>query len=245
MLLPTVVALLAWTSLAPAKAGPRLRPDSTHFGQATYYHARSGIGTCTLTPTAPWDSFYVSVNRKDFAKSLACGACMVVRHDTDSVLVRVSDRCPGCRPGGLDLSRAAFRRLAPLGAGRIAVNWNYAPCPESSLVVRRTKGSSRHWSSVQTWGLPWPVESLSIAVDGNWQAFRRQRHNHFTARQLPPTPWALRTVDVRGNTRLDSGLTLPPGGLLFVDEPDTAVATSGDDSLSPPDTGVVPFQNLP
>ena len=212
MLLPSVVAvLLSWSCLARAKAAVRPHPDTLHAGKATFYHARSGMGTCTLPSEAPWDSFYVSLNHRDFAKSLACGACLIVHHDTDSVLVRVSDRCHGCRPGGLDLSRAAFRRLAPLGAGRIPVTWRFAPCPESSLVVRRTKGSSSFWSSLQAWGMPWPVESLSVADQERWIPFRRERHNHFTARHLPPTPWTLRTVDLRGFTRIDSAVALDPG----------------------------------
>jgi expansin len=225
MLLPPVVAaLLAWTSLAPAKAGDRLHADSTRSGHATFYHARNGGGTCTLPATPPWDSLYVSVNRKDFAKSLACGACMMVRHDTDSVLVRVNDRCHGCRPGGVDLSRAAFRHLAPLGAGRIPVAWHYVACPESSLVVRRTKGSSRFWSSVQVWGLPWPVETLSVATGNSWIGFHRERHNHFTARKLPPTPWSLRTVDVHGAVRIDSSLALDVGASLHPDLPDSTLS---------------------
>jgi expansin (peptidoglycan-binding protein) len=222
MSLPSFVALLLgglW--LAPASVADRLHSDSTRSGIATFYHSRSGIGTCTLPPTAPWDSFYVSVNRKDFAKSLACGACMVVRHDTDSVLVRISDRCPGCRPGGLDLSRAAFRRLAPLGAGRIPVSWRYVACPDSSLVIRRTKGSSRFWSSLQVWGLPWPVESLSVADDGRWIRFHRERHNHFTARDLPSAPWTLRTVDVHHAARVDSALNLDPGTQLPLEPVDS------------------------
>jgi expansin (peptidoglycan-binding protein) len=146
---------------------------------------------------------------------------MVVRRDTDSVLVRVSDRCPGCKPGGLDLSRAAFRRLAPLEVGRIAVSWHYVACPESSLVVRRTQGSSRFWSSLQAWGLPWPVETLSVANGSGWIGFHRERHNHFTARNLPPTPWTLRIVDVRGAVRIDSSLALEVGTSLNLDPSDS------------------------
>lgn len=225
-----VLFLAVWSG-AP-RAADRLHLDSTRTGSATYYHARSGIGTCTLPPEAPWDSFYVSLNRKDFAKSLACGACLVVHHDRDSVLVRVSDRCPGCRPGGLDLSRAAFRALAPLGAGRIPVDWRFVPCPESSLVVRRTKGSSTFWSSLQVWGLPWPVESLSV-TDGSadWIPFRRERHNQFTARRLTPLPWILRTVDVRGEARVDSFLYLEPGGTRFLDDAPPLGGAADRDSL--------------
>ncbi len=196
-----------------------MRIDSTRTGRASFYHARSGQGTCTLPPRSPWDSFYVSLGRGDFAKSLACGACAMVRHDSDSVVVRVIDRCAGCAKGRIDLSRAAFRKLATLGTGRIGVRWRFVPCPDSSYAVRRTLGSSGFWSSLQVWGMPWPVESLSVAtVDGSWQPFRRERHNHFTARRLPPLPWILRSVDLSGRERVDSLLDLNPGDTLLLDE---------------------------
>ena len=42
-----------------------------------------------------------------------------------TILATVQDSCPGCTPYGLDLSPAAFRALAPIGAGRITVSWSY------------------------------------------------------------------------------------------------------------------------
>lgn len=208
--------LAGWSG---SKTPDPLRTDSTRTGRASFYHARSGQGTCTLPATPPWDSFYVALNRRDFAKSLACGACVRVYHDSDSVLVRVVDRCGGCGKGKIDLSRAAFRKLATLGTGHIGVRWRFAPCPDSSYAVRRTLGSSGFWSSLQAWGMPWPVESLSVAAaDGSWQSFRRERHNHFTARKPPPLPWTLRSVDLFGRTRVDSLLDLNPGDTLLLDE---------------------------
>lgn len=141
----------------------------------------------------------------------------MVRGDTDSVLVRVTDRCGGCRKGGIDLSRTAFRRLAPLGRGRTSISWHFAACPESSLAISRTRGSSTHWSSLQAWGLPWPVDSISVRSDTTWIPFRRAHHNHFTARDLPPTPWTVRLVDVRGQERIDTALALEPGITLHPD----------------------------
>ncbi len=42
-----------------------------------------------------------------------------------SVTVRVVDLCPGCGPGGIDLTPAAFQQLASLDVGRIRVDWNF------------------------------------------------------------------------------------------------------------------------
>lgn len=198
-------------------------PDSVRTGQASFYNTGKGQGACSLPRTPPWDTLYAAINRHDWNRSGACASCLVVRGDTDSVLVRVTDRCGGCRKGGLDLSPAAFRRLAPLGRGRTAITWRFAACPESSLAISRTRGSSSHWSSLQAWGLPWPVDSIAVLGDSGWIPFRRQRHNHFTARRLPPTPWTMRTVDVLARERIDSTLFLEPGVVLRPDFVDTAI----------------------
>ena len=52
--------------------------------------------------------------------SLRLGTRIKVRYRNRSVVVRVTDRCR-C---SLDLSKAAFRRLAPLSKGRIRVRYS-------------------------------------------------------------------------------------------------------------------------
>lgn len=202
--------------------------DSTRSGRASFYHAGNGRGACSLPAASPWDTLYAAINKHDWKGSASCGACLLVRNDSDSVIVRVHDRCGGCQPGALDLSRAAFRQLAPLGHGRIAISWHFAACPESSLSINRTSSSSIHWSSVQVWGLPWPTDSLSILRDTTWIPFQRQRNDRFTARDVPPAPWTVRLVDVRGRVRIDSTLPLEPGVTLHPDISDSALLDRPD-----------------
>jgi len=218
---PTL-ALFAITVLAREP----LRVDSVRTGRATFYHAPGSRGTCLLPPEKPWDSLYASLGIPDFAGAFACGACVSVHHGSDSVTVRASDRCRGCHRGAIDLSRAAFRKLAPLGTGRIRVSWRFVACPESSYAVRRTDGSSRHWSSFQAWGLPWPVQGMSLqGADGAWRDLHHERHGHFTLRPLPPFPWVLRSVDALGRDRLDTLDEFAPGDTLRLDQ---AAVDSGE-----------------
>ena len=228
--------------LALGSFGGELFLDSTRTGRASFYHARHGHGACELPGTPPWDSLYVAVNKRDWQTSLACGACLMVGSDTDSVLVRVSDRCGGCKPGGLDLSPAAFRRLAPLGRGHTLVSWHYTACPDSNLSLNRTRGSSVHWSSLEVWGLPWPIERLSVASDTGWIPFHRQRYNHFTARKVPGLPWKIRMVDVRGRERVDSLLDLSPGATLH---PDSSTISTDSVHADPANTGPNRADSLP
>lgn len=55
--------------------------------------------------------------------SLPFGTRVTVRHGKRSVTVRINDRGPFVRGRCLDLSRAAFARLAPLARGVLPVRW--------------------------------------------------------------------------------------------------------------------------
>jgi rare lipoprotein A len=60
-------------------------------------------------------------------RSMAFGTRLEVRHGTARVVVRITDRGPARRLGRcLDLSAAAFARLAPLSRGLIRVTWEVA-----------------------------------------------------------------------------------------------------------------------
>ncbi len=61
--------------------------------------------------------------------------------------VKVVDQCPECAAGHIDLSEAAFARLAPLSAG--LVNVSYTPVTDPPLPgpvsVEVKQGSSQYW----------------------------------------------------------------------------------------------------
>ena len=55
-----------------------------------------------------------------------CGRKMKVTYGGKSVVVKVADTCPAneCTVGSVDMSPAAFKKLAPLSVGRLhGVSW--------------------------------------------------------------------------------------------------------------------------
>ena len=55
-----------------------------------------------------------------------CGRQMVVSVGGKSVTVTVADTCPSCAPGSVDLSPAAFHKLAPSEEGSLfPVTWSF------------------------------------------------------------------------------------------------------------------------
>nr|VWO99416.1 N/A [Ganoderma boninense] len=94
-------------------------------GDATFY--TPGVGSCGRTSTA--SQMIVAVDIKTIQsfpgaganpnKNPMCGRKMRVSKGKKSVVVTVVDTCPGCAVGSVDLSPAAFKKLAPLSVGRL------------------------------------------------------------------------------------------------------------------------------
>jgi hypothetical protein len=67
-------------------------------------------------------AFIVSTLMEQFITELR-ETCFIDQGRT--VEATVEDTCPGCSQYSIDLSPAAFKKLAPLDAGRIKVTWEY------------------------------------------------------------------------------------------------------------------------
>ncbi|KAI9255786.1 RlpA-like double-psi beta-barrel-protein domain-containing protein-containing protein [Phascolomyces articulosus] len=55
-----------------------------------------------------------------------CGDKIDINGPNGSVTVTIVDTCPTCAYGDIDLSPAAFSKLADLNDGRININWSFA-----------------------------------------------------------------------------------------------------------------------
>ncbi len=177
-------------------------------GEGTYYDA-DGSGNCSFDPS-PGDLMVAAMNEADYAGSAVCGQCITVDGPDGSVTVRLVDRCPGCAPGDVDLSREAFARIAPLSAGRVPITWRAVPCDVSGpLRYRFKEGSNAWWVAIQIRNHRHAVASLEARVDGAWQPIGRASYNYFVhAAGLGPGPFALRVTDIHGQTVEDEGVPL-------------------------------------
>ncbi|OLN86231.1 Papain inhibitor [Colletotrichum chlorophyti] len=103
----------------------------THTGDLTYY--QPGLGACGQTDGEGdmivsvshyvWDEIQSGGNPNN---NPLCGKKIRVRRDGEgSVDVTVVDRCTGCKPTDLDLSPAAFDRLANRDEGRVTGTWSW------------------------------------------------------------------------------------------------------------------------
>lgn len=181
-------------------AGPPLCTEQggLRAGEATFYDA-DGTGKCSFdaSPGEP----VAAMNRADFGEALGCGACVEVEGPAGIVTVRVVDRCPGCKEGSLDLSRAAFARIADPAAGRVPVRWRWVPCAvEGPLRYRFKDRSNADWTGLQVRNHRHAIATLEARrADGTWRAMRRTDYNYFVdTKGLGDGPYAFRVTDVHG-----------------------------------------------
>ncbi|KAA8915154.1 hypothetical protein TRICI_002699 [Trichomonascus ciferrii] len=100
-------------------------------GQATYY--TPGLGACG--DTSGDDDLIAALNKDQFYSggdagvsngNSNCGRKAKVTRGSKHVTVTIVDSCPGCKKGDLDLSPAAFKKLASESEGRVEINWQWA-----------------------------------------------------------------------------------------------------------------------
>ncbi len=162
----------------PTPPAPPLGEPQT--GEATYYDA-DGSGNCSFDKS-PQDLMVAALNTTDYAGSQACGACLSVQGPNGTVVVRVVDRCPGCKKGDVDLSESAFAKIAALSKGRVPITWRTVACSVTGPVAYRIKeGSSKFYTAIQVRNHKVPVAKLECERAGAFVDVPRLTYNFFVA----------------------------------------------------------------
>ncbi len=193
-----------------ANAGTLLE---VHQGLSSFYHA-TGAGSCGFE-TSPHDLMVAAVNSQDYGNGNLCGVYLRITGPRGAALVRVVDRCSGCKPGGLDLSKQAFAKVADPKKGRDTVHWQIAsPDLDGPLQYHFKAGSSPHWLGIQLRNHRNPISTLEYrAQDGQWHHIPRGTHNYFVNKDpaIGAGPYTLRVTDIYGNQIIDHDIPLRAG----------------------------------
>ena len=95
-------------------------------GHATFYSVKkSGEPSCG--GKADNDDLVVALSKHRMGKKekKLCGEKIKVQGKTGSVTVKVIDTCPECDKNDIDLSPAAFKKIAHKKDGRVKVKWSF------------------------------------------------------------------------------------------------------------------------
>ena len=202
-----IVGCQPFESAGPSAGAPtslqassgRIVPGVVYSGPATFYGANGG-GNCSFDPSTDPAMPFVAMNELDYETARMCGAYIEVTGPRGTVVVKVTDRCPNCGPGHVDMSEQAFTRIADRVAGIVNVTWRLvSPADIGPVQYRIKEGSSQYWIAIQPRNHRNPVASLEVQVGGSWRALPREMYNYFVAPQgLGPGPFTVRLTDFYG-----------------------------------------------
>jgi expansin (peptidoglycan-binding protein) len=168
----------------------------------------------------------VALGNAEYAAGAACGGYLDVKGPKGTVRVKVTDRCPECAAGHLDLSRQAFAKIGDPVAGVIKVTYSKVTSPPvpGPMTVRVKEGSSRYWLALRLDNTGNPLSSVEVQSGGGWKALSHTDYNYWIAQSGAGTgPFTIRATDTAGRRTTLSGVTLTVG---TVQRPGAAAAGS-------------------
>lgn len=207
----TIFVPLARKSGQSVVPGLPLDPFATRTGQATFYDADGG-GNCSFPPT-PADLMVAAMNHDDYNASLICGAFVEITGPKGTITVRITDQCPECPRGNIDLSAEAFALIANPIDGRVPISWRIVSPPLATPIAYHFKdGSSKWWLAVQIRNHRNPIWRVEYRdFDGTFKPLMRADYNYFiepAGAGEVPTSLTFRVTDIYGNVLTDSGIPL-------------------------------------
>ncbi|KAI7863013.1 RlpA-like double-psi beta-barrel-protein domain-containing protein-containing protein [Spinellus fusiger] len=123
-----IASIFFLASVAQLAVAAPVEERGNIYGDATYYD--TGLGSCGW-----WSKntdYIVAINHQQMAnpanpnKNSKCGKWINVWGPKGYVRAIIVDTCPGCAYGAIDLSPAAFDKVADHSKGRVKVWWNWA-----------------------------------------------------------------------------------------------------------------------
>jgi hypothetical protein len=211
-----VVVVLA-VGLGPAAGGRACAAVLSGAGaapQTATHYVLAGLPNCGYSP--PSDGLFAALPAPEYAAAAGCGGYLEVSGPDGSVRVKVIDQCPECAAGHIDLSEAAFARLAPLSAGLI--NVSYTPLADPALPgpvsVEVKQGSSQYWLALLIDNTGNPLASVQVQTSSGWLSLARASYNYWIAASgAGQGPFTVRLSDTQGHQVTVSGITLEPGAV--------------------------------
>jgi expansin (peptidoglycan-binding protein) len=195
----------ACASVVPAAA--------TITGTSTHY-VLTGTGNCSY-PSPPADGLFVALSPAEYHGAAACGGYVEVSGPDGSVRAEVIDQCPPCAAGHIDLSEAAFARIAPLSAGLVSVTYRAVadPALPAPVAIRVKEGSSRYWLALLAMNTGNPLASVQVeSGPGGWRDLVRADYDYWIAASgAGDGPFTVRLTDTAGHRVTVRGVTLDPG----------------------------------
>ncbi|OQR88252.1 hypothetical protein ACHHYP_07017 [Achlya hypogyna] len=169
----------------------------TFSGSATTYGPPGGVavfgGNCGLMDSLPFAAaFHAALNTAQYGQGVHCGRCIQVQcvgprcKSHAKIIGQITDRCPECLYGGLDLTLPFFEQVTGDRTDSYPISWQFVDCPVTGGVkVCAKSGSSPWWLAVQPTNTVGGVQSMQI--NGKPAALTAPVINNYYFKTAQPT----------------------------------------------------------
>jgi expansin (peptidoglycan-binding protein) len=209
------VPLLA--SLGGTAQGAVPVAGTTIEGRATFYGSGPNPGmNCSFPAGIPADNLYTAAGPSEWAGSGGCGGVLEVTGPKGTARIMVTDQCPECEPGHLDLSQESFAAVngGSLAPGIIEISYRAVRNPPlpGPLTIRIKEGSSRYWTAFLVINHGNPLASVEVSTeDGGWRPLEHTAYNYWLAQDgAGPGPYTLRVTDIYDQVAVLDDVRLAP-----------------------------------
>ncbi|RHY50305.1 hypothetical protein DYB30_000622 [Aphanomyces astaci] len=205
-----------------------LAPTDGFSGDATAYSDKWQGGNCGFSSVGgDGQSYFAALNAPQWGNKMQCGRCARVAcvspacASRPAIIVAITDQCPECKTGDLDLSIQSFKALTGHDPARYKIDWQFVECPvefvKGSLEFDVKEGSNAFWWALQPRNFAQPIRSVELKAQGrDWVTLVDPTTNGIDAfffldqdkGGLPGGPCQIRTTSTSGE--LTATTTLPP-----------------------------------
>ncbi|MFI5915669.1 expansin EXLX1 family cellulose-binding protein [Dactylosporangium sp. NPDC051541] len=214
-------------------------------GQATYYAADGG-GNCSFDKVS--DPLVVALGNAEYQSGAACGGYLDVKGPKGSVRVKITDRCPECAAGHIDLSQPAFAKIGTISDGIIKVTYTQptSPAVPGPVTVRVKEGASQYWLALRFDNTGNPLSTAEVQSGSTWKPLTRTDYNYWIAESgAGKGPFTVRITDTAGRKTTLTGVALTVGtvqrpGASTTSGPTTATKTTTATRTTAPPSSAAP-----
>ena len=126
-------------------------------------------------------NYGLAINSKQYNNSLSCGQCINIQYNnhnkqTTSINTIVTDICPECKFGDLDLFTETYKTLINEDPGRTPITWSFIECPEnivSNNLQLRIDEINYYWLSIQPENFKCGISNIFIFQHNQWIEMNR------------------------------------------------------------------------
>ena len=179
------------------------------YGDATAYGGSNIGGYCGFKEKSFLYSnkLQVALNSVQWNNSLNCGRCVNIRYNNNlPIKAVISDKCPECKYGDLDLFLEAYSKIINKDPGREKIQWNFVSCEEfvNGNIKFRIDYINQYWLSINPENFLCGIANIEISFGNNWITLDRNDNSmnglYFNYNGYVNLPFQLKITSINHET---------------------------------------------